>query len=68
MLDAGIVFASVLNGLTTGAVYALIALGLTLSVGTAYFKAQDSNAMADRQLETRYLETINPLSHASHAS
>ena len=47
---------------------AVVALGLTLSVGTAYFKAQDSNAMADRQLETRYLETINPLSHASHAS
>lgn len=47
---------------------AVVALGLTLSVGTAYFKAQDSNAMADRQLETRYMETINPLSHTAHAS
>jgi branched-chain amino acid transport system permease protein len=36
MLDAGIVFASVLNGLTTGAVYALIALGLTLIYGVLH--------------------------------
>ena len=36
MFDAGIVFASVLNGLTTGAVYALIALGLTLIYGVLH--------------------------------
>ena len=30
MLDPAILFSSLLNGLTTGAVYALIALGLTL--------------------------------------
>ena len=36
MLDAGIVFASVLGGLTTGAVYALIALGLTLIYGVLH--------------------------------
>jgi len=30
VLEFGILFPSVLNGLTTGAVYALIALGLTL--------------------------------------
>jgi branched-chain amino acid transport system permease protein len=36
MLDAGILFASVLNGLTTGAVYALIALGLTLIYGVLH--------------------------------
>lgn len=36
MLDPAIVFASVLNGLTTGAVYALIALGLTLIYGVLH--------------------------------
>jgi len=36
MFDAAIVFASVLNGLTTGAVYALIALGLTLIYGVLH--------------------------------
>ena len=36
MLDFGILFASVLNGLTTGAVYALIALGLTLIYGVLH--------------------------------
>jgi branched-chain amino acid transport system permease protein len=36
MLDLGIVFSSVLNGLTTGAVYALIALGLTLIYGVLH--------------------------------
>lgn len=36
MLDAGILFSSVLNGLTTGAVYALIALGLTLIYGVLH--------------------------------
>jgi branched-chain amino acid transport system permease protein len=36
MLDASIVLSSVLNGLTTGAVYALIALGLTLIYGVLH--------------------------------
>ncbi|MBL8341825.1 MAG: branched-chain amino acid ABC transporter permease [Rubrivivax sp.] len=36
MLDSGILFPSVLNGLTTGAVYALIALGLTLIYGVLH--------------------------------
>ena len=36
MLDPWILFASVLNGLTTGAVYALIALGLTLIYGVLH--------------------------------
>ena len=35
-LDPAILFASVLNGLTTGAVYALIALGLTLIYGVLH--------------------------------
>ena len=36
MFDPGILFSSVLNGLTTGAVYALIALGLTLIYGVLH--------------------------------
>jgi branched-chain amino acid transport system permease protein len=36
VLEPGILFASVLNGLTTGAVYALIALGLTLIYGVLH--------------------------------
>jgi len=36
MLDPAILFPSVLNGLTTGAVYALIALGLTLIYGVLH--------------------------------
>ena len=36
MLDAGILFSSLLGGLTTGAVYALIALGLTLIYGVLH--------------------------------
>lgn len=36
MLDLAILFPSVLNGLTTGAVYALIALGLTLIYGVLH--------------------------------
>ena len=36
MLDFAILFVSVLNGLTTGAVYALIALGLTLIYGVLH--------------------------------
>ena len=36
MYDFGILFSSVLNGVTTGAVYALIALGLTLIYGVLH--------------------------------
>jgi branched-chain amino acid transport system permease protein len=36
MFDLGILFPAVLNGLTTGAVYALIALGLTLIYGVLH--------------------------------
>jgi branched-chain amino acid transport system permease protein len=36
MFDVGILFASVLNGITTGAVYALVALGLTLIYGVLH--------------------------------
>jgi branched-chain amino acid transport system permease protein len=36
MLDFNILFPSVLNGITTGAVYALIALGLTLIYGVLH--------------------------------
>ncbi len=36
MFDVSILFASVLNGITTGAVYALIALGLTLIYGVLH--------------------------------
>ena len=36
MLGFDILFAAVLNGLTTGAVYALVALGLTLIYGVLH--------------------------------
>jgi branched-chain amino acid transport system permease protein len=36
MFDVGILFPAVLNGLTTGAVYALVALGLTLIYGVLH--------------------------------
>ena len=36
MFDSSILFASLLNGITTGAVYALIALGLTLVYGVLH--------------------------------
>ena len=36
MLDIGILFPALINGLTTGAVYALIALGLTLIYGVLH--------------------------------
>jgi branched-subunit amino acid ABC-type transport system permease component len=36
VFEFGILFPSVLNGLTTGAVYALIALGLTLIYGVLH--------------------------------
>ena len=44
-----------------------VALGLVLSSGIAYLQAQDSNVMVEKQLEVRYMETINPLAHTSHA-
>ena len=46
---------------------AVLIFGLTLSVGTAYVQAQDSNARAGRQLEARYMESINPLARTSHS-
>ena len=36
MLEFGILFPAILNGLTTGAVYALVALGLTLIYGVLH--------------------------------
>ena len=45
----------------------VVTLGLLLSVGTAYRQAQDANATVGQQLEARYMETINPLAHASHS-
>ena len=36
MFDASILLSALLNGLTTGAVYALIALGLTLIYGVLH--------------------------------
>jgi len=47
---------------------AVVTLGLTLSISTAYFRAQDSNANDGRELEARYMETINPLAHGGHSS
>lgn len=46
---------------------AMVACGLLLGIGTAFLQARGSNDLADRQLETRYMETINPLAHASHS-
>ncbi|TMG89903.1 MAG: branched-chain amino acid ABC transporter permease, partial [Betaproteobacteria bacterium] len=40
MLELSILFPSLLNGLTTGAVYALIALGLTLIYGVFFLNAK----------------------------
>ena len=40
-----------------------VTLGLALGIGTAFVKAQDSNALLTRQLESRYMDTINPLAH-----
>ncbi|MEI8234584.1 MAG: hypothetical protein WCH57_07840 [Verrucomicrobiota bacterium] len=42
---------------------AAVTLGLALGIGVAFMKAQDSNTLATRQLEVRYMETINPLAH-----
>ena len=47
---------------------AAVAFSLAASVGAAYLRAQDSNAVRGRQLEARYMETINPLAHGSHSS
>lgn len=47
---------------------ATVAVGLLLGIGTAYLKAQDSNALASQQLEIQYFKKINPLAHASHSS
>ena len=47
---------------------AAITFALTLGVGTAYMKAQDSNAMVGKQLEAQYMQTINPLAHASRST
>jgi len=47
---------------------AVVTFSLALSVGTAYLRAQDSNATVGRQLEARYMETINPLAHGSHST
>ena len=44
-----------------------ITLCLALSVSAAYVRAQDSNATAGRQLEARYMASINPLAHATHS-
>jgi hypothetical protein len=47
---------------------ALVTLGLTLSIALAYMQAQDTNVMKGKELEARYLETINPLAHMSHST
>jgi len=47
---------------------AAITFSLTLSVGAAYLNAQDSNALAGKKLEARYMETINPLAHTNHSA
>ena len=46
---------------------AVVALGLTLGVGIAHLRAQDSNATAGQQLEARYMGAINPLVHGGHS-
>jgi hypothetical protein len=45
----------------------LLAASLTLSAGTGYLRAQHSNNRNWRQLETRYLDSINPLAHDASA-
>jgi hypothetical protein len=42
---------------------AAVMLGLAIGMSAAFLKAQDSNALAGRQLEARYIATINPLAH-----
>jgi branched-chain amino acid transport system permease protein len=55
LLDFGILFPSVLNGLTTGAVYALIALGLTLIYGVLHIINFAHGALLMVALYTVYL-------------
>ena len=45
-----------------------VTLGLALGIGAAFVKAQDSNALLSRQLEARYMQTINPLAHSGGQS
>lgn len=67
VLDA---FASRLNAafLQPRFAAASVAMGLMLGIGAAWVHAQDANASASRQLESRYLQTINPLAHSGHSS
>ncbi len=44
---------------------ALIALGVTLSIGVAHFQAQQTNRKHWRQLEARYVSSINPVAQAA---
>ena len=44
---------------------ALVTVALVLSMGTAYFRAQDYNVRSGKQMEALYMQTINPLAHAS---
>ncbi|MEP6699469.1 MAG: hypothetical protein ABJB09_07035 [Verrucomicrobiota bacterium] len=44
---------------------ALIALGLTLSIGVAHVQAQQTNREHWRQLEARYVSSINPVAQAA---
>ena len=46
----------------------VVTLGLMLGIGAGYVNAQNSNALVGRQLEARYMQTINPLAHAGHSS
>ncbi|MDD5351227.1 MAG: hypothetical protein PHQ12_13535, partial [Chthoniobacteraceae bacterium] len=45
-----------------------VTLGLAVGIGAAFVKAQDSNAALGRQLQARYIETINPLAHGGGQS
>ncbi len=44
---------------------ALIALGVTLSIGVAHVQAQQTNLKHWRQLEARYVSSINPVEQAA---
>ena len=62
MTELAIVYASVLNGLTMGAVYALIALGLTLIYGVLHIiNFAHGAALIDRK-STRLNSSHIPLS------
>ena len=45
----------------------VVMAGLILGATAAYLQAQDSNARHWRQLETRYIQSINPLTHIHEA-